>query len=384
MTAFWTLMKREYLDHKGGMFWTPLVVSAVISVLVGVAAVQIMTNSDKNIIRLNTDSDFGADMKEGTVTKQDGTVLTKKVDVLPDGAKQTTVTVTTKGGEQKARITVDGDAGDESDANININGLNFRDMKSLAGALNAMPEKERVNGARTYGAMTSATGAAALIIAAFVIPFLLLGSLFDERQDRSILFWKSMPVSDRKTVLSKLVANAGGTLAIALAFGLVVHLVTLIITSIVAGRFGFTGISDLWHIPTIASAWINWILLAALYLLWVLPVYAWLMLVSAASPRAPFLFAFLIPGALALIEVAVFRSNLVSEHFFARLVGFPLAKAAEKMSMNEEAIVNGQMLIGTARELLLNNFAQPGLWVGLVIAAALLYATMEVRKRRTL
>jgi ABC-2 type transport system permease protein len=387
MTAFWTLMKREYLDHKGGMFWTPLVVSGVISILVAVGAVQVLSHHNGKL-NVNIGDEFATGfkdgMKEGTITKPDGTTITRKVDVLPDGTKQTTVTVTDKKGEQKARITVDGEGDTQSNANINMNGVNFGDMKGLAGALNNMPEKERVDGARTYGAMTSSTGAAALLISAFVIPFLLLGSLFDERQDRSILFWKSMPVSDRKTVLSKLLANTVGTVSIAILFGLAVHMITLIITSIVAGRFGFNGIGDLWHLPTIASAWINWMLLAVLYLMWALPVYAWLMLVSAASPRAPFLFAFLIPGGLALIEVATFKTHLVGEHFFARLIGLPLANAAEKMSLNGQNPLNGEVLISKARELLLNNFAQPGLWVGLVIAAAVLYATMEVRKRRTL
>jgi ABC-2 type transport system permease protein len=384
MTAFWTLMKREYLDHKGGMFWTPLIVSAVMSILIVVAAIKIMSHGN-DFIPMHTGAEFGVGMEDGTITKPDGTVIIKKTDVLPDGSKQRTVTVTDKNGEQKARVSVDVDAdGDESNGGINLNGVDFKDMKSLAGALNGKPDKERIDATRTYGAMTSTVGALALLISVFVVPFLLLGSLFDERQDRSILFWKSMPVSDRKTVLTKLLANAGGTFAIALGFGIIVHLVTLVVTSIVAGHYGYNSIADFWHLPTIASAWVNWLLLAVLYLLWALPVYAWLMLVSATSPRAPFLFAFLIPGAMALIEIGVFRSHLVGDHFFARLIGIQLGKAVEKMSVNEHSFVNGRILISDARDLLLANFAQPGLWIGIGIAIALLFATIEVRKRRTL
>src|SRR3546814_12295425 len=45
------------------------------------------------------------------------------------------------------------------------------------------------------------------IVLAFVVFFYCLGALYDERKDRSVLFWKSLPVSDAQTVLSK-VASA--------------------------------------------------------------------------------------------------------------------------------------------------------------------------------
>jgi ABC-2 type transport system permease protein len=383
MTAFWTLMKREYLDHRGGMFWTPLVVSTVMSILMVIAAVQILTHVNGNVT-FNTSDDFNTGMADGTVTKPDGSVITKETKLLPDGSKQKTVTVKDKNGEQRVRVTVDvNENGDQSGGNINLNGVDFHDMKGLAGSLNHMSSKDRLDGARTYGAMTSAIGASALLISLFVVPFLLLSSLFDERQDRSILFWKSMPVSDRKTVLTKLLANSAGTFAIALAFGMVVHFITLIVTTLVASHYGFNSVGDLWHLPTIASAWVNWILLALLYLMWALPVYAWLMLVSAASPRAPFLFAFLIPGGLALLEVASFKSHFVVDHFLGRLIGAPLAQAFDKMS-HAEKFPGGPEMLSKTREMLLANFVQPELWIGILVAAALLYATIEVRKRRTL
>jgi ABC-2 type transport system permease protein len=43
-----------------------------------------------------------------------------------------------------------------------------------------------------------------LIITAFIVGlFYCLDALYGERRDRSILFWKSLPVSDLTTVLSK-------------------------------------------------------------------------------------------------------------------------------------------------------------------------------------
>jgi ABC-2 type transport system permease protein len=44
------------------------------------------------------------------------------------------------------------------------------------------------------------------VVLSFVIFFYLLGALYDDRRDRSILFWKSLPLSDTSTVLSKVIA----------------------------------------------------------------------------------------------------------------------------------------------------------------------------------
>ena len=41
------------------------------------------------------------------------------------------------------------------------------------------------------------------IVLGVVVFFFCLGALFDDRKDRSVLFWKSLPISDQATVLSK-------------------------------------------------------------------------------------------------------------------------------------------------------------------------------------
>src|SRR3546814_20822192 len=51
-------------------------------------------------------------------------------------------------------------------------------------------------------AMYSAMGLLVVVLG-FVVFFYCLGALYDDRRDRSILFWKSLPVSDASTVLSK-------------------------------------------------------------------------------------------------------------------------------------------------------------------------------------
>ncbi|MEO8460950.1 MAG: hypothetical protein ABI451_10495, partial [Dokdonella sp.] len=46
------------------------------------------------------------------------------------------------------------------------------------------------------------------IALAFVVFFYLLGALYDDRRDRSVLFWSSLPISATNTVASKVLAAA--------------------------------------------------------------------------------------------------------------------------------------------------------------------------------
>src|SRR5262249_34513186 len=46
------------------------------------------------------------------------------------------------------------------------------------------------------------------IVLFFVVFFYLLGALYNDRADRSVLFWKSLPLSDIETVLAKVVTAA--------------------------------------------------------------------------------------------------------------------------------------------------------------------------------
>src|SRR5262249_34417013 len=66
-----------------------------------------------------------------------------------------------------------------------------------------------------------------ILTAMLVAAFYCLDALHGERRDRSILFWKSLPVSDRTTVLSKLIVPALILPAIAFALTVVVQFLML-------------------------------------------------------------------------------------------------------------------------------------------------------------
>lgn len=133
------------------------------------------------------------------------------------------------------------------------------------------------------------------VVLAFVVFFYALGSLYDDRRDRSILFWKSLPVSDLSVVLSKAVWALVLAPIFAVGIGLVIGLVlwvvsafTLSVNGLPASTALFTHSHPLQIIGNILS-------IIPVYTLWALPSVGWLMLCSVWVRSKPFLWAVLLP-----------------------------------------------------------------------------------------
>ena len=198
-----------------------------------------------------------------------------------------------------------------------------------------------------------------LLVAFVVVFFYLLDCLFTERRDRSILFWKSLPVSDAKTVLSKLFVALVAVPLWSWALSLVVGLVVF---GVVAAQVSGTPAAGLgtWHGGTwltVQAAMLGKMVIAAL---WYLPVAGWLLLVSVLAKRAPFLWATLPFLVLSLAERIALGSNVVGAIVAQRLFGF-----REEVSLMSEFPL----------------LASPGLWIGVAVGAALVYAAIRVRRR---
>lgn len=133
-----------------------------------------------------------------------------------------------------------------------------------------------------------------LIVGTFVVFFYCLSSLYDERKDKSILFWKSLPVSDRDTVISKVASAMFVAPVIATTVAIATTLCIWVIASIFVLIHGQSPM-PLWNISGILSACVNLIGLIPITALWALPTIGWLMLCSAWARRVPFLWATLIP-----------------------------------------------------------------------------------------
>lgn len=153
----------------------------------------------------------------------------------------------------------------------------------------------------------------------FVIIFYLLGSLYEDRKDRSVLFWKSMPVSDAMTVVSKLLAAVILAPAIAFLFILATQLSVLVIASILAISAEVSVWSTLWGPAQLYTYWP--LVLAALTLqaFWSLPIYGFVMLVSSYARSVPLIWVLAVPAVIALVEKMLLPVDLFTDFFFNHL-----------------------------------------------------------------
>jgi ABC-2 type transport system permease protein len=197
--------------------------------------------------------------------------------------------------------------------------------------------------------------------------------LYGERRDRSILFWKSLPVSDLTTVLSK----AGIALVVlpllTFAVTVVTWWVTLLLSSIVL-LAGGQSVAELWsHLPLFQMSVMLLYHLLAYHSLWWAPIYAWLFLVSAWARRAPFLWAVLPPIAVAVVEKIAFSTS-----HFASMLGSRFGGGGQS-----GGFAPGHMSMVPLTQLGLGQFlASPGLWSGLLVAAVFLAGAVRLRRYR--
>ncbi len=206
-----------------------------------------------------------------------------------------------------------------------------------------------------------------------VAVFYCLDALHGERRDRSILFWKSLPVSDLTAVLSKASIPILILPLLTFAITVVMQLIMLLLSGVVMFGSGLS-VATLWtHFPPFQMSLMLLYHLVAIHGLYYAPVYGWLLLVSAWARRAAFLWAALPLLAIGIIEKIAFNTS----HFGA-LLGYRLsggtegaAFTAHDMSMDPLAHIHpGQFLMSA------------GLWIGLAIAAGFLAAAVRLRRYR--
>lgn len=135
----------------------------------------------------------------------------------------------------------------------------------------------------------------ALLVLAFVVFFYALGSLYDDRRDRSVLFWKSMPVSDTQTVLSKVVWALLLAPAIAVVVGLAIGLALWALSLLAAAVNGLPAAGAMLTHSHPLRVVGNILVILPVYALWALPTVGWLMFCSAWARKFPFLWAVLLP-----------------------------------------------------------------------------------------
>ena len=274
------------------------------------------------------------------------------------------------------------------DKNINLN-----ENGSPSAVLSVTIE----GGARTHIIETMAQAylgisAPILIVLGFLVFFYCLGALHDERRDRSLLFWKSLPVSDAMTVLSKFLLAAVVAPLISLGIGFVLSLAVLIMGCLLLLSHGTNLFGQILLTPDLYLTPLRLFGLLPLYVLWALPTIGWLLMVSSMARSKVFLWAVgtpLVAGLLLLwsekvlhlgINAGWFVSNIVSRLLLSAMPGswmifdegnIQLVRTQGRMAL-PETIFNASWA----------TLANANVWIGAVAGAAMIAVAIWMRRRR--
>ncbi len=303
MNALTVLLKREYWEHKGAIFYTPAIIAAVLAVL---------------------------------------TIL----------------------------------AGLTGDATINVNHneqFNLVDhLPKLVDQFENLSEREQKQGVQValYGTLMFFGGVMLLISL-----FYCLGCLYDERKDRSILFWKSMPVSDTKTVLSKF---ATVCLLIPVSYFIVVtafQLYTLLFSTVLAWIGGSWG-TMIWASSNLFGVMFNGLMAMLVAMLWLSPFWAWLIFTSSWAKKVAFMW-----GALPIIMLTIAEGWVLKSSNFIEMLAMRV--------VNTFTIMNSNLHFTTHKEIFdievmrwYEVFGNSEFWIGLIVAGVFLTGAIYTRSVR--
>ena len=205
------------------------------------------------------------------------------------------------------------------------------------------------------------------------------GALHGERRDRSILFWKSLPVSDTTTVLAKAAVPLLVLPLIILALVVTANTATIVLQSFVWSLQGFDP-RALWAQVDLPFLWLSLAYGLPFMALWYAPIYAWLLLISAWAPRWPFLWA-AAPLAAALIVEHTALSTTAAHWGVERYLGggvlqpYIVGEGYWSKSLLEFDWVESLSQLEPAR-----LYSQPMLWIGVALAAAFLFGAARLRR----
>jgi ABC-2 type transport system permease protein len=259
-----------------------------------------------------------------------------------------------------------------------LNAMHLKEGMQMLTALDADRQRAIVNG--IYG------GIAFLItwVMSITAFFYLLDALQGERKDRSVLFWKSMPVSDTTTVLSKVFTALAVAPVIVVAVTIATQIVVLLLASVIL-MIGGGNPAPIWSNLQLFQLMVALIFGQIAVVLWYAPIAAWLLLVSAWAKRVPILWAVMTPVALLLFERVAIGTHYVQDMLAYRFRdGLKVMFAPRGALAITDRGVNPMEMPKRVFDVLdpVAFFSNPWLWVGLLVAAGFIAAAIWMRRYR--
>jgi len=326
---FGWLLRREYWEHRGGFLWAPFVAGGVSLLLSAMGIVLAMVTASRHV-----DGDAAISLDDGT--------------------------------------------------QIQINGMDLGMLTSKLG------HEELAHLGAGLDLTLLLASSWPFIVLAFVLFFYCLGSLYDERKDRSVLFWKSLPLSDTQTVLSKLASATVVAPLLAILAAIATLFGFLLLISLVVLFYGGNPVALLWGPASPLKIALMYLLGLPVYALWAMPTIGWLMLCSAWARSKPFLWAIMIPVFAGIFVgwlefLGVFDD--MTWPFFKNIVLRSLTGVFPLTYMDLQMLAEMDDAPGALHELLspaslYRNLASANLWIGAAAGAAMIFLATRLRRWR--
>ncbi len=233
------------------------------------------------------------------------------------------------------------------------------------------------------------------VVLFFVVFFYLLGALYDDRRDRSILFWKSLPVSDTSTVLSKIVAAVIVAPVIAMVVALAGYVAMQIVISAWFLVHGINPFVLLWAHADPFLLWLRLLTMLLVNAVWALPTVGWLLLWSAAVRSKPFLWAVMVPiiagvlngwiGLLGLPHVGTefLWVDVIGRALLSVMPAGWIAPNAATLSSSGINFVDAGQMGAISYASMAHAFALPQMWLGALAGIALIALAIWFRHWRS-
>jgi ABC-2 type transport system permease protein len=255
----------------------------------------------------------------------------------------------------------------------------FATFIGTIGQVARMPSVSTADSAKQYAAVAGPfkMAPAPIMLAALIVGFFYcFEALHGERRDRSILFWKSLPVSDRTVVLSKAAIPLVVLPAIAYVLSVITQIALLFVSTAALVGSGRNPV-PFWREAGFFEGLIIMFYGLSVHALWFAPIYGWLLMISAWARRATYLWALLPLLAVSAVERIVLGSMSFMSMLQYRVGGAMKEAFAFQSGSAAGGNIDRLSQLDPARFL-----TRPGLWAGLMFAALFLAAAVRLRRNR--
>ena len=252
---------------------------------------------------------------------------------------------------------------------------------AIFGATNIAGDTERQ--AALTGFFVGTSGVF-LLAATVLTVFYTLDCLYTERKDKSILFWRSMPVTDAEAVIAKLATAIVIIPMVTVAVVIATHLVNLAVTSIWFSAKGADAGHLIWGSVPLLDNWLAALIVTLASAIWMSPFVGWLLFVSAFTKRSPFLMAFMPLVLIPILEFIFLRSSFFADAVFSRKGMIPLFHGMDiEAFFDEETLHLSEEAVSLLAFLDVGQFlTSPSMWTGVIVCGIFVTAAIYVRRYR--